>query len=145
MTASAPLDDSTVTNPASALRADEIRRYRAYFLGAACMSLVGVVCAPFFGVEPWLTRIFQVGMFTAAVSNASIARYLRRAHGYDERRVMVLAIPVFAVSPIVIYFFGFYSPYLALVTVGQRRSTRVTATRDDLVGQCDAATHFIRE
>jgi hypothetical protein len=34
---------------------------------------------------------------------------------------------------------------LALVTVGQRRSTRVTATRDDLVGQCDAATHFIRE
>lgn len=33
---------------------------------------------------------------------------------------------------------------LALVTIGQRRSTRTTATRDDLAGACAGATHFVR-
>jgi TPR repeat protein len=33
---------------------------------------------------------------------------------------------------------------IALVLVGKRRTTWATATRSDLVGQCDGATHYVR-
>jgi len=109
---------TTISSPKEALALEEIRRTYAFTRISLANAIVVIITLPFVGGDPVAKKVVAAGMAIIAAAAIWLRRLLRDERAYTVGRALVFGFASVLGGFAGIYFFGVFSPALAVIPMG---------------------------
>lgn len=115
---SSSTQSTTIATPHDAMHFEEFRRTRAFARIVIPFAFAVLACLPFIGGDTGAKCVFAVGLVAIVITGLVLGRALRTDAGYSVGRALVFGVVCVVGGFAGIYYFGIFSPAVAVVPFG---------------------------